>query len=71
MWSVAEAFQQFISKKMMEEICTESCKKVRAVFSSSIDRHDKKLEGHYTQRTVYTYRDSHGSGVKLRKKTFR
>jgi predicted DNA-binding protein (UPF0251 family) len=36
--SVAEAFQLFISKKMVEEICTESHKKVKAVFSSSGDR---------------------------------
>jgi hypothetical protein len=55
MLSVAEVFQQFINKKITEEICTELHKKVKAVFSSSRDRHDRKLEGHYTPITAHIH----------------
>lgn len=38
---ISEAFQLFISMKMVEDICTESNKKARDVFSSSNEKQEE------------------------------
>lgn len=67
--SISEAFQLLISKKMVEDICTESNKKARDACSSSMK--SRKKTG--TQRIVCIYRDfdsSRGEKKKIAEKDY-